>query len=53
MAIILIFTVIGSLLFIGAYYLLVQRYYWGPKRAKEQEREVEQEREQQAKARDA
>jgi hypothetical protein len=51
MAIILIFTVIGSLLFIGAYYLLVQRYYWGPKRAKEVE--AEKERERQAKERDA
>ena len=61
MANILIFTVIGSVLFIGAYYLLVQRYYWGPKRAKEveqerqagQEREAERERERQAKERDA
>lgn len=32
MSIIIIFTVVGSVLFIGAYYVLVRRYYWGPKR---------------------
>ena len=36
MQIIIIFTVVGSVLFIAAYYVLVRRYYWGPKSTKEQ-----------------
>lgn len=39
MEIIIIFTVVGSVLFIAAYYVLVRRYYWGPKRPKEQTEE--------------
>jgi hypothetical protein len=39
MAIILIFTIIGSVLFIGAYYVLVRRYYWGTKTTREKSEE--------------
>ena len=28
---ILIFTVVGSVLFIAVYYVFVKHYYWGPK----------------------
>ena len=31
MTAIILFIIVGSVLFIGAYYLLVRRYYWGPK----------------------
>jgi hypothetical protein len=51
MQVIIIFTVVGSVLFIGAYYLLVRRYYWGDKRTKEKIEDDERER--QAKERDA
>ena len=44
MSIIISFTVVGSVLFIGAYYVLVRRYYWGPKRTKEQIEDVDRER---------
>lgn len=50
MSIIIIFTLVGSVLFIGAYYVLLRRYYWGPKRTKEQKERDERER--QAKERD-
>jgi hypothetical protein len=48
MQIIIIFTIAGSALFIAAYYVLVRRYYWGPKRTQEQEQ-----KDNQAKERDA
>ena len=35
MEIIIAFTIVGSVLFIAAYYVLVRRYYWGPKRTGE------------------
>ncbi|HEV7683166.1 MAG TPA: hypothetical protein VGO68_13635 [Pyrinomonadaceae bacterium] len=35
MQIIILFTIVGSALFIAAYYVLVRRYYWGPKTTKE------------------
>ena len=38
MEVIIIFTIVGSVLFIAAYYVLVRRYYWGPKATKEQEK---------------
>jgi len=35
MTTIILFITIGSIVFIGAYYLLVRRYYWGPKSVSE------------------
>ena len=51
MAIIIIFTLVGSVLFIGAYSVLVRRYYWGPKRT--EEKVEEDQRNRQVKERDA
>jgi uncharacterized membrane protein YdfJ with MMPL/SSD domain len=51
MAIIIIFTLVGSALFIGAYYVLVRRYYWGPKITREKMEKAERAR--QAKEPDA
>lgn len=34
---ILIFTAVGSALFIAAYYVLVKKYYWGPKEKNDDE----------------
>lgn len=31
MKVILLFTAVGSVLFIAAYYVFVKKYYWGPK----------------------
>jgi hypothetical protein len=44
MKVILLFTGIGSMLFIGTYYLLVRRYYWGSKTTKEKEEEDKSDR---------
>jgi hypothetical protein len=35
---ILIFTFVGSVLFIAAYYVFVRQYYWGPKVKKDDEK---------------